>query len=275
MKKRFASFLLLAGSATGLHATAISVDLGSADSFAVLAGTTVTNSGSSTINGNLGVWPGTAVTGFPPGIVTTGTIHAGDTFAQQAQADLTTAYNFAAGEACPAANVLSGDIGGMTLTPGVYCSTSSLAITGTLTLDALGDPNAVFVIQMVSSLTTATNSSVVITNGGTGDSVFWQVGSSAGIGTGSAFAGNILALTSITMGTGASINCGRALAGNGAVTLLTNNISIDTTGCEAGAPTSGVPEPASLALSGFGLLGLMLVAHRWKSTRNLRKTSAV
>lgn len=262
--KRFVSLLALAGAAACLQGAAITVNLGTADTFAVLAGSTVTNTGASVINGNLGTWPGTAVTGFPPGIVTTGTTHAGDAFAQQAQLDLTTAYNFAAGETCPAANVLTGtDLGGKTLTPGVYCFTSSAQLTGTLTLNALGDPNAVFVIQIGSTLTTASNSSVVITNPGTGDSVFWQVGSSATLGTNTAFAGNILALTSISANTGATINCGRALARNGAVTLDTNSISIDTLGCEAGLPASGVPEPASLVLSGLGLVGLLFLARRF------------
>ena len=261
--KRFASLLLLAGSTTCLHAAAISVDLGNADSFAVLAGTTVTNTGLTVINGNVGVWQGTAVTGFPPGIITNGTQHLGDAFAQQAQVDLATAYNFAAGEACPAANVLTGtDLGGLVLTPGVYCFASSAQLTGTLTLNALGDPNAVFLIQIGSTLTTTSNSTVVITNGGTGDTVFWQVGSSATLGTNTAFAGNILALTSISANTGAGITCGRALARNGAVTLDTNGISIDTAACEATAPTTGAPEPASMALSGLGLVGLMLASRR-------------
>ena len=263
MRVCFASLVVLACSATSLFAGAVSVNLGSADSYSVLAGTTVTNTGSTTITGDLGVWSGSSITGFPPGIVTGGTINAANTAAMNAQHDLTLAYNFAAGEAC--SNTLSGDLGGLTLTPGVYCFGSTAALTGTLTLNALGDPNAVFLFQIGSSLTTASNSSVVITNPGTGDSVFWQVGSSATLGTNSAFAGNILALTSITANTGATINCGRALAQNGAVTLDTNHIAIDQVGCEATAPTSSVPEPASVLLSGFGLLGLLLVLRRWKT----------
>ncbi len=265
---RFVSLVFLAGLAPCCYGAAISVDLGTTgDTFAVLAGSTVTNTVDTalpptTINGNLGVWPGTAVTGFPPGLVTNGVVHAGDTFAQQAQADLTTAYNFAAAET--GAVTLTGDLAGMTLTPGVYKYTSAanLAVGGVLTLDALGDPNAVFVFQIGSSLTTGSGSVINIINQGTGDSVFWQVTSSATLGTNSTFAGNILALTSITAQTGATINCGRALARNGGVTLDHNIISIDTTGCEATSGASGVPEPASIALGGIGLIGLLVLARR-------------
>ncbi len=201
--------------ALSAYASAINVDLGTADSFAVLAGSTVTNTGATNVHGNLGVGPGTAITGFPPGIVSGGTIHAADAVAMRAQSDLTTAYNFAAGEA--SGNVLTGqDLGGLTLTPGVYSFASSAQLTGTLRLNAQGDPNAVFLSQIGSTLTTASGSSVVFTNGGQGDSVFWQVGSSATLGTTTAFEGNILALTSITLNTGANIGCGRALARNGA-----------------------------------------------------------
>jgi hypothetical protein len=131
---------------------------------------------------------------------------------------------------------------------GVYCFSSTAQLTGTLTLNALGDPNAVFLFQIVSMLTTASTSSVVFTNGGQGDSVFWQIGSSAILGTGTAFAGNILALTSITLDTGAHIECGRALARNGAVTLDTNNVSIDTEGCETTTGGGSVPEPSTASL---------------------------
>ncbi len=237
--------------ALGAHAGAISVDLGTADAFAVLAGSTVTNTGATTIHGDLGVSPGTAVTGFPPGIVTGGTIHAGDAVAATAQSDLTTAYNFAAGEAC--GTTLTGtDLGGLTLTPGVYCFATSAQLTGTLTLNGQGDPNAVFLFQIGSTLTTASGSAVDFINGGEGDSVFFQVGSSATLGTDTAFAGNILALTSITLTTGTTIDCGRALARNGAVTLDTNVVSIDTAGCETTAPS--VPEPGTAMLLGVGLL---------------------
>jgi Ice-binding-like len=264
MTVRFAALAVLILSASNLLlGSALSVSLGSADSYGVLAGTTVTNTGATTIDGNLGVWSGTAITGFPPGILSPGSVaNAGNAAAQQAQADLTTAYNFAAGET--SSQSLNGDLGGLTLTPGVYTFGSTAALTGTLTLNALGDPNAVFVFQIGSSLTTANGSVVNIINGGTGDNVFWQVGSSATLGTNTTFTGNVLALTSITVNTGTTITCGRVLAINGAVTLDTNTVSINTVGCEAGsvAPT-GVPEPGGLLLSGFGLLGLSLAGRRW------------
>jgi type VI secretion system secreted protein VgrG len=172
--------------------------------------------------GDLGVSPGNAVTGFPPGIVN-GTIHAGDPVALQAQTDLTAAYNAAA--AAPCTTDLTGqDLGGLTLTPGVYCFSSSAGLTGTLTLNAQGNPNAVFIFQIGSSLTTASNSSVVMTNGGSlCSNVFWQVGSSATLGTGTRFGGNILALETITLTTGSTLS-GRALARTGAVTLDTSSV---------------------------------------------------
>ncbi len=242
--------LIIAAVAFGsskLGATVV-VNLGSADSFAVLGSTTVTNTGNTTIFGNLGLSPGTSITGFPPGQVAGGAtnIHIADATAILAQNDLVTAYNYAAGQAC--ANTLSQDLGGLTLTPGVYCFLSSAQLTGVLTLNALGDPNAVFLFQIGSTLTTATNSSVVFTNGGQGDSLFWQVASSATLGTSTAFQGNILALTSITMNTSATIPCGRALALNGAVTMDTNMVSIDTIGCETTQTGGSVPEPSSASL---------------------------
>ena len=228
-----------------LSAHANSINLGTAGSFGVLAGSTVTNTGSSVITGNVGVWPGTAVVGFPPGIVIGGTIHAGDAVANNAQTDLTTAYNVAAG--MPSTVNLTGqDLGGMVLTPGVYTFDSSAQLTGTLTLDNLGNPNALFVFQIGSTLTTASSSAVIFTNS-LATNVYWQVGSSATLGTTTAFAGNILALTSITLNTGASITCGSALARNGAVTLDTNVI----TNCGTGNTT--VPEPGTVGLMGTGL----------------------
>lgn len=259
MKAKYLLTVLTLLAGPSAHAAAIS--LGTADSFAVLAGSTVTNTGPTTVNGDLGVWPGTAITGFPPGIVTAGTIHAGDAVAMQAQSDLTTAYNAAAGQAC--GTTLTGtDLGGLTLTPGVYCFASSAQLTGTLTLNTLGDPNALFVFQIGSTLTTASGSAVLFTGPGTGDSVFFQVGSSATLGTGTDFAGNILALASITLNTNANIRCGRALARNGAVTLDSNVISADVPGCETTAVT--VAEPGSTVFVGMGaaLAGLGLGRRR-------------
>ena len=262
---KFFGFLALVIGSFSAYATAINVDLGTADPFAVLAGSTVTNTGPTTVHGGLGLWPGTAITGFPPGIVAGGTIHDTDAVAMQAQNDLTTAYNFAAGESC-GTNLTGQDLGGLTLTPGVYCFGSSAQLTGTLTLNALGDPNSVFVFQIGSTLTTASSSSVIFTNGGQGDSVFWQVGSSATLGTTTQFQGNILALASITLTTGADIGCGRALARNGAVTMDTNNVSIDTAGCET-TTIGSVPEPSTASLLLLISIPALLWLFRLKSVR--------
>ncbi|MBK6799504.1 MAG: DUF3494 domain-containing protein [Acidobacteria bacterium] len=207
------------------HASAFAgPSLGTAQSFAVLGGSTVTNTGSTVVTGDMGVWPGLAITGFPPGVVNPpGTIHTGDAVAQQAQNDVTTAYNTLAGMACNT-SLTGQDLGGLTLTPGVYCFSSSAQLTGSLTLDALGDPDAVFIFQIGSSLTTASNASVQVINAGQNCNVFWQVGSSATLGTSTDFVGNILALTSITLNTTATLS-GRALARNGAVTMDTNTIT--------------------------------------------------
>ena len=147
--------------------------LGSAQSFAVLAGSAVTNTGPSIISGNLGVWPGSAITGFPPGLVTGGTIHTTDAVAMQAQSDVTTAYNVLAGMT-PTQDLTGQDLGGLTLTPGVYSYTTSAQLTGTLTLNTLGNPNSLFVFQIASTLTTASNSSVATINGPDNCNIFWQ-----------------------------------------------------------------------------------------------------
>jgi hypothetical protein len=164
----------------------------------------------------------------------TGTVHQTDAVAKQAQSDALTAYNFLAGQACLSANNLTGkDLGGLTLTAGVYCFSSSAGLTGTLTLDAQGNPNAVFIFQIGSTITTASNSSVVMINGGVPCNVFFQVGSSATLGTGTSFLGTILALTSVTVNTSATIEPGRVAALNGAVTLDSNVITV--TACDTGS----------------------------------------
>jgi Ice-binding-like/Stigma-specific protein, Stig1 len=209
--------------------------LGTTQSFAVLAGTTVTNTGPTIVTGDLGVSPGSAVTGFPPGLVMGGSVQAATAAALQAQSDATTAYNALAGQACNQ-SLTGQDLGGLTLTPGTYCFSSSAQLTGTLTLNAQGDPGAVFIFQIGSTLTTASNSSVRFVNGGNLCNVYWQVGSSATIGTGTTFVGSILALTSITLTTGASV-FGRALARNAAVTMDTNTVSAAS--CQGGVDAGG------------------------------------
>jgi len=197
---------------------------GTEQSFAVLAGSTVTNTGPSVVTGNLGLSPGSAITGFPPGMVAPGVIHAADAVALQAQTDTTETYNDLASQACPS-DLTSQDLGGKTLVPGVYCFSSSAQLTGALTLDAGGDPSAVWVFQTGTTLTTGSTSSVLLINGGQPCNVFWQIGSSATLGTDTSFVGNILALTSITLTTGAKIS-GRALARNGAVTMDSNLVTM-------------------------------------------------
>jgi hypothetical protein len=200
---------------------AVAPDLGSAASFVALASSTLTNTGPGVFIGDVGVSPGTSITGFPPGTVISGTIYEGGSVPAQAQIDANTAYNDLAGQTCNV-DLTGQDLGGMTLAPDVYCFDTSAQLTGDLVLDAQGDPLAVWVFQIGSTLTTASDSSVTVINGGQAVNVFWQVGSSATTGTGTRFIGNILAYDSITLNTGSSL-IGRILALNGAVTMDTND----------------------------------------------------
>jgi len=231
------------------------VGLGTATPFAVLGSSTVTNTGPSVISGDLGVYAGSAATGFPPGtLIGGGTQHLADAVAQQAQHDATTAYNDAAGRT-PVVTEPGGLLGGQTLAPGVYKAASALSLTGTVTLDAGGDPNAVFIFQAGSTLVTASGSMVSLTGGASACNVFWQVGSSATLGTTTTFVGTILALASVSLQTDASVQ-GRVIARTGAVTLDTNTITRPT--CPTVPPgTTATTTPASTTAttSGAGAVG--------------------
>jgi len=240
--------------------------LGTAASFAVLAGAGVTNTGPTVITGDLGTSPSPAVTGFPPGTVH-GAIHKADAVALQAQKDLTTAYNDAAG-ATPVTTIAT-ELGGKTLKPGVYDSASTtFQITGTLTLDAQGDPNSVFIFQMGSTLITASGSKVSFLGGAQACNVFWQVGSSATLGTNSTFTGNILALTSIQVQTGVTVD-GRVLARNASVTLdddvITRGTCVASTTPPPTTPPATTPPPSGGvptgggSTAGFQEMGLLVI----------------
>jgi len=228
------------------------VPLGSAANFGVLASSTVTNTGATLVTGSLGISPGTSLSGFPPGTVD-GVIHLADGTAATAQNDLTIAYNNAQGR--PAGTTVATIGAGGTLTPGVYTATSTLGISGTLTLNGAG----VYIFQIGSGLNVASGSQVILAGGATADNVFWQVGSSAILGSGSIFYGDILAQASITENTGAVLN-GRALARTGAVTLQ-GNTDTNPDGPGPGAPNP-TPAPASLSLVGTGLACTAL--YQWR-----------
>lgn len=255
--------------------------LGTASDFAVLAYSTVTNTGPTYINGNVGISPGTSYTGSQ-WVTQTGSQQLANSTSLQARNDATAAYTYLAGRT-PTTNLTGADLGtlGYAMTPGNYAFSSSVGLTGTLTLDAQNLPNALFVFQIGSTLTTASASVVNIINGNAGTGVFWQVGSSATLGTGSNFAGNIIALASITLTTNVNILCGRAIALNGAVTMDTNKVS---NSCSTGGGNYGtgrsdfgsnafsgdamaaIPEPGTVGLlfSGLGLVALGSLRRRFK-----------
>lgn len=240
--------LVLAASAAAQTAPS----LGSAQSFAVVGGSTVTNTGPSVITGSLGLSPGSALIGFPPGLVNAGATNISDAVALEAQNSITTAFNSLAGQPCTQ-DLTGQNLGGLTLVQGVYCFTSSAQLTGSLILDAQGDADAVFIFKIGSTLTTASKASVGVINNGSPCKVFWQIGSSATLGTATSFIGNALALTSITLNTSAGV-IGRLLARNGAVTLDTNTVN----GASCGAGPTPVPTMPDVfaALLALGLLGV-------------------
>jgi type VI secretion system secreted protein VgrG len=256
--------LLCAGSVK-----AQTINKGTAGSFAVLGSSTVTNTGPSVINGDLGLYPGTSITGFPPGTVN-GTVHDTDATAMGAQAAALSAYNVAAG-LTPTDTLTEADLGGLMLTPGVYAfSGSAIGLTGPVTLDFQGLSDTEFVFQIDSAFTTASASSVVITDPGQDDSVFWQVGSTATLGATTAFYGNILADQNIILDAGATIACGSALSLNGAVTLSTNTIS--TGNCLSGSHGSSTPEPATPTLLALGFAAIAFLSIK-RSRAGIRKAA--
>jgi hypothetical protein len=247
--------------------------LGDASPFAVLAGASVTNTGSTVITGELGVSPGTSVTGFySPGVVNGGTVHLNDGPAIDAAADFLSAYA-TLGASTVTQNLTGGDLGvGVlgSLTPGVYKFDSTAQLTGALTLNGGGDPNAQFIFLIASALTTASASSALLTDGAFFDNVFWWTGTAATLGAGTAFSGSILAGSSITLDAGASIVCGRALA-QASVTMINNQISTDCQATTVGGGTSDVPEPASILLLVLGFLGL--AGMMWSQRRNISENT--
>ena len=224
-------------------AAPVAVGLGTAGSFAVLAGTGITNTGPTTITGDIGTFPTATITGLTS-ITVNGTNHAGDSVTQGAKTDLTTAYTTAAGEGPTTA--IAADLVGLTLKPGVYNSASAVGLSGVLTLDAAGDPHAVWVFQAGSTLITSSGSKVVMLNGAQSCNVYWQVGSDATLGTNSTFTGTILALTSISLQTGATVD-GRVLARNGAVTLDHNTITRSACTTATTTPTTAPSTSATAA----------------------------
>ena len=261
--------MLVYGASTGLAGPTA---LGSSQSFAVLGSSTVTNTGSTTIYGSLGVDPGSAITGFPPGSVTGGSIYGPGGVSNQAQIDSLAAYNTLAG--LPSTSNMTGqDLGGLTLVPGVYSFDTTAGLTGALTLDFSSNPGGDFVFKIGSALTTASDSSVNVLNGSQSSGIYWVVGSSATLGTRTMFAGNIIADQSITLTTNSDILCGRAIALNGAVTMDTNRISSNNTNQDFGSGRSDfgsygfsggsgstpavVPVPGAILLVGSGLMSLL------------------
>ncbi len=254
----FLSLAAVAASLPQANASVFSGDLLAARTFAVLGASTVTSTGNTVLIGNLGVYPGSAITGFPPGFVSGLTYDNAEAVVQQAQIDALAAFVALSNET-PVENLTGLDLGGLTLSPGVRNFTSSAQLTGTLTLDGGGDPHARFDFLIGSTLTTSVGSAIVLINGADADNVFWKVGSSATLGSDTAFWGNIIAQASITMNARASLAGGRAFALNGAVTLDDNDIT-------AGFAAPGaVPEARSflpLALC-FPVLGVW----QWRAAR--------
>jgi len=249
-----------------LFALAAQAQLGSSAMFGVLGASAVTNTGNTVIDGDLGVYPGTSITGFPPGLVN-GTTYDGDAVAMQAQSDALAAYNFFAGLSSNG-NLSGQNLGGLDLTPGVYTYNSSAQLTGTLEINWEGLSNQNVVFQIGSTLTTASASMVIGINAGQNDNIYWIVGSSATLGSTTAFEGTLIAFASDTLNTGASDNCGRVIALNGAVTLDDNSIN----NCASGTGST-VPEPGTIAL--VATSGVIAVGANSPSCSFLGLTSSI
>lgn len=243
--------IAVVGTPLAAHAQSI-VNLGTASTFAVLGASTVTSTGFTVLNGDLGTSPGTAITGFGPGVVH-GTTYSAGAVTFQAQADALVAYNSIVSQRATTTTSAAAIFATTTLASGVYNAPSSLGITGTLTLDGGGNPNAMFLFQTGSTLTFAVASEVLLANGARAENVYWQVGSSATLNASSSIVGTLLANQSITAGAGVAVN-GRLLALNAAVTLDNNSVSV---------PMSAIPEPATTSLLVGGVLGLMIGARRY------------
>ncbi len=246
-----------------LFALTAQAQLGSAAMFGVLGASAVTNTGDTVIDGDLGVYPGTSITGFPPGIVN-GTTYDGDAVAMQAQTDALAAYNFFLGLSSNE-NLTGQNLGGLELTPGVYSFNSSAQLTGALTINWEGLSNQSVVFQIGSTLTTASASMVMGINSGQNDNIYWVVGSSATLGTTTAFMGTLIASASDTLNTGATDDCGRIIALNGAVTLddnVINNCAATTSTTGTTGTTGSTPEPSSIMLFGSGILAIAGVVRR-------------
>jgi hypothetical protein len=266
-----AAVLLMVGNSASAAIVA-TVPLATSANYAVLGGSTVTNTGASILNGSLGLSPGTSITGFPPGLVVPpGTTDATNAAAAQAQSDLTTAYVNAAGR--PLNATTTADLGGKTLGAGVYAgpSKSPLGLTGKVTLDGAGDPSSVFVFQTDSTLITEVGSTVALINGAQECNVFWQVGSSATLKSGSVFVGNILALTSISVNNSVTVH-GRALARNGAVTLDTDTFTKPTCATSRGIGFSTPTTRTTTATTGGSTTGGSTTGGTTATTVALPKT---